>query len=105
MAEYSSERAAAFVTAIKLGAEELVAAHHADAELRDIRRWERERPAFKAEVQRARSELGLMASGRVVRASADTWNAAAFVAAQTAADVHLARLRELTTDAEPAQVD
>lgn len=105
MSDYSSDRAVAFVTAIKLGAEESVAAHHADADLRDIRRWERERPEFKAEVKRARAELGLMASGRVVRASADTWNAAAYVAAQTTADIHLARLRELTTDAQPAQVD
>lgn len=98
MDEYAIDKAASYVTAIKLGAHEDLAAGYAGVDLATIRAWEHDRPDFRAEVEKARAEMGVAASGRIRQFAAEDWRASAFVAAETTADMQLARLRELTTD-------
>lgn len=90
-----------FLVAVRAGASNEVAAHHAEVALGTLREWLRGRTAataaFRTEVDKARADLELLAIGQVRRNMGDDYQAAQYIAEKARNEAEFERLRELTT--------
>jgi hypothetical protein len=94
---YDDTIADAFLTAVKAGASNEVAAAHAQIPLQVALEWIRENDDFKARLDKARADLEIFAIGQVRQRVTDDKAAAMWFAERLHGDSELERLRELTT--------
>jgi hypothetical protein len=86
-----------YLTAVRAGARDDVAAAFAGIDDKTARAWRRRRD-FGAEVDKARADLAVLAVGTVRRDVGTDQRAARFFVETLAADSELDRLRALTVD-------
>jgi hypothetical protein len=98
---FNQEIADEFLLAIRAGASNEVAANHAETPIELIREWLKggtpAKEKFRMDVDKARSDIELLAVGHVRRRMTDDPQAAQWVADKVRGDAELERLRRLTT--------
>jgi hypothetical protein len=101
MARFDRKRADDFLVAVRAGASNEVASAHAELALATIRDWLRSgtpaKAEFRQQVDKARSDLELLAIGHLRRNMADEPQAAQWMAEKARNETEYERLRELTT--------
>jgi hypothetical protein len=101
MPRFDQQRADDFLVAVRAGASNEVASAHAEVPLETIRDWLRSQtPAkakFRQQVDKARSDLELLAIGHLRRNMSDDPQAAQWMAEKARNETEFERLRELTT--------
>jgi hypothetical protein len=98
---YDQSAADKFLTAVRAGASNDVAAAHAGLDVRDVREWLRgptpETILFRRDVDKARADLELLAVGTVRRHMVDNPELSERMAERVRSEAEFERLRELTT--------
>jgi hypothetical protein len=101
MSRFDRKRADDFLVAVRAGASNEVASAHAELKLDTIRDWLRAGTPAKAEfrqaVDKARSDLELLAIGHLRRNMTEEPQAAMWMAEKARNETEYERLRELTT--------
>jgi head-tail adaptor len=101
MSRFDRKIADEFLKAVRMGASNEVAAAYADVGLDRIRSWLRgttkATASFRAEVDKARSDLEMLAVGHVRRNMQEDTAAAQWIAEKAKNETEFERLRELTT--------
>jgi hypothetical protein len=101
MSRFDRKRADDFLVAVRAGASNEVASAHAEVPLETIRDWLRggtePKAEFRQQVDKARSDLELLAIGHLRRNMADDAQAAQWMAEKARNETEFERLRELTT--------
>lgn len=94
---YDQKTADTFLTAVRAGASNEIAAQHAGVDVDVVRGWFKKRNGFRRDVEKARADLELLAVGQVRRNMGDDKQAAMWLAEKARGDAELERLRDLTT--------
>jgi hypothetical protein len=101
MSRFDRKRADDFLVAVRAGASNEVASAHAEIPLETVRDWLRgsttPKAEFRQQVDKARSDLELLAIGQVRRNMSDDAQAAMWMAEKARNETEFERLRELTT--------